>query len=40
MVDELINGTSIALEVKIQGSRGFFRDFCGPHDPVFEILFI
>lgn len=34
MVEELINGTCIALEVKSQGSRGTFRDFCGPHDPV------
>ncbi|RMZ95408.1 nucleoside diphosphate kinase 7 isoform X2 [Brachionus plicatilis] len=33
MVEELINGTCIALEVKSQGSRGTFREFCGPHDP-------
>ncbi len=37
LVQELTNGTAIALEVKHpQGnSHAFFRDFCGPHDPVF-----
>ncbi|CAF0792128.1 unnamed protein product [Brachionus calyciflorus] len=33
MVEELVNGTCFALEVKSQGSQGTFRDFCGPHDP-------
>lgn len=37
MVEELVNGTCIALEVKSQGSRGTFREFCGPHDPVMLI---
>jgi hypothetical protein len=32
MIDELINGTCIAIEIKDPQSR--FREFCGPHDPV------
>lgn len=36
MVDELISGTSIALEIKEPNgnSHASFREFCGPHDPV------
>lgn len=34
MVDELIKGTSIAVEVKAPNAHGVFRELCGPHDPV------
>lgn len=34
MVDELISGTSIAIEIRLpQNTYHAFRDFCGPHDP-------
>ena len=36
MVDELINGTCIALEVR--DPQGSFRQFCGPVDPVSNAL--
>lgn len=33
MVEELISGTSIAIEIKGPNAHAAFRDFCGPHDP-------
>lgn len=33
MVDELTNGTSIALEIRAQDAHRAFREFTGPHDP-------
>jgi hypothetical protein len=35
MVDELVSGISIAIEIKAPNAYASFREFCGPHDPVF-----
>jgi hypothetical protein len=37
MVDELVNGPCIALELKSRNTQATFREFCGPSDPVMEI---
>lgn len=34
MVDELTNGTAIAMEIKGENVHSQFREFVGPHDPV------
>ncbi len=34
MVDDLISGTSIAIEIRAQDAHRTFREFTGPHDPV------
>jgi nucleoside-diphosphate kinase len=33
LVDELVSGTCIALEIKAENTHAKFREFCGPHDP-------
>lgn len=33
MVEELMSGSCIVLEVRAQNSQAVFRDFCGPADP-------
>lgn len=40
MVEELISGTSIAVEIKGPNAHAAFRDFCGPHDPVLKRLLL
>jgi hypothetical protein len=34
MVDELISGTCIAIEIRGHDAHRAFREFAGPHDPV------
>jgi hypothetical protein len=34
MVEELMSGASIVLEIRAQNAQAVFRDFCGPTDPV------
>ena len=34
MVEELMSGSSIVLEIRAQNAQAVFRDFCGPADPV------
>ncbi len=38
MVDELISGTCIAIEIRGQDAHRTFREFTGPHDPVTYII--
>jgi nucleoside-diphosphate kinase len=33
MVDELISGMCVALEIRAQNAPQVFREFCGPTDP-------
>lgn len=34
MVEELMSGALIVLEIRAQNAVTVFRDFCGPADPV------
>ena len=34
MVEELMSGACIVLEIRAQNAQAVFRDFCGPADPV------
>ena len=34
LVDEIISGLCVALEIRAQNAQTIFREFCGPHDPV------
>lgn len=38
MVEELVSGLSVALEIRAQNAQAVFREFCGPHDPVNNVL--
>jgi len=33
LVDEIISGLCVALEIRAQNAQTIFREFCGPHDP-------
>ena len=39
MVEEIMSGASIVLEVRAQNASVVFRDFCGPADPVGSQMF-
>lgn len=34
MVDEMVTGPCIAMELRAQNAPTAFREMCGPHDPV------
>jgi hypothetical protein len=38
MVEELISGTCISIEIRGKDAHRAFREFTGPHDPVIFIL--
>jgi nucleoside diphosphate kinase len=37
LVEELVSGMCVALEIRAQNASSVFREFCGPHDPVNEL---